>query len=453
MDNKRTQAQQDLFQNRSTTREFLFSKPRAPLTEVDIVEFPPDASADSIQSRPDLLTGKALIDAAMDRLSLEAKFSAMVVRIDTPNPVKDEKHSDETSSDIQTVVADAIEKVCIKGRDVWGRLNAAEFACFLPAEDDISTTARADRLKQKIPTGHSQTVSVGIASYPTLTYERHHILDNAHKALRHASFFGSDSLVCFDSISLNISGDDFYQMGDIKGAVKEFKMALLLDDANVNVYNSLGVCYGVLNQFDKALEKFKFAISLDPEEVMALYNAGLICTLTGNNQQALEYFLKADRVCRDIFEVAFHLGKLYLETKKPQEGKGFLERAVNIRPESGPAHRFLGECYQAVDMKDKAITAFTRAVKINPNDAAALSALGCLYETLGKELEIATMFCQQSIRIEPEEGLYRHRLGRLYLRQNRLEEALKQFNIAAAMGYDSTEHIDQVQTRLSAKAS
>ncbi len=446
MENEPTQMQQELFRNRSTTREFLFSKTEPPQKEKPRPASPPNGSTWRIPSLPDLLTGDVLIETANDELSRQAEFCVMVVRIDNEN-------GGQETAETPALVAQAIQAVCIGEKDVWGRLNATDFACFFPAANEMTGTARAEKLKKKIAADHVKTVSVGIASYPTLTYERHHILDNAYKALRHAGFFGRDSLVCFDSVSLNISGDELYQRGDIPGAVREFKMALLLDTANENVYNSLGVCYGVRNEFDRALEEFETAISLNPEEVMPLYNAGLVCTMKGDNDGALEYFLKAERIGPDIFEVAFHLGKLYVEMKKPQEARPFLERAVALRPESGPAYRFLGECYAALDLTDDAISSFTRAVKINPNDAPALSGLGHLYALQEKEIEIATMFCQQSIRIAPEEGLFRHRLGRLYQRQNRLEEALKEFHAATALGYDSAEHIDQIQSRLNAKAS
>ena len=92
------------------------------------------------------------------------------------------------------------------------------------------------------------------------------------------------------------------------------------------------------------------------------------------------------------------------------------------------------------------------------NEKARLDIKALYYKTLqqyifqNKDLEIGTMFCQQSIQISPEDGLFRHRLGRLYLKQNRLDEALKEFKTAIALGYDSSEYVEQAQNRLTAKA-
>jgi lipoprotein NlpI len=53
------------------------------------------------------------------------------------------------------------------------------------------------------------------------------------------------------------------------------KKGLLLDPADVNLHNSLGVCHGVLKDYDNALSAFENAIWLAPEEMMAIYNKGL----------------------------------------------------------------------------------------------------------------------------------------------------------------------------------
>ena len=55
-------------------------------------------------------------------------------------------------------------------------------------------------------------------------------LQNACKALDHGAFFGPDACVVFDAISLNISGDRFYQSGDLNAAIDEYHFALTLDD-------------------------------------------------------------------------------------------------------------------------------------------------------------------------------------------------------------------------------
>jgi len=54
------------------------------------------------------------------------------------------------------------------------------------------------------------------------------------------------------------------------------------------------------------------------------------------------------------------------------------------------------------------------------------------------------IFCRQSVEISPDNGLFRHRLGKLYFKQNQYEDAMKEFQKANDLGCDSTEFIDKL---------
>jgi tetratricopeptide (TPR) repeat protein len=99
------------------------------------------------------------------------------------------------------------------------------------------------------------------------------------------------------------------------------------------------------------------------------------------------------------------------------------------------------------------MAAYKRALKFNPGDAASLSALGCLFDEQGENPEIAVMFCRESVGLSPENGLFRHRLGQLYLKQNQLDEALKEFSEANKLGYGNTEVIQKIKHKIKARAS
>ena len=93
-------------------------------------------------------------------------------------------------------------------------------------------------------------------------------------------------------------------------------------------------------------------------------------------------------------------------------------------------------------------------MKINPEDAASLSILGWLYVKRGESLDVASVLCEQSVQIDPDNGLFRHRLGRVYLEQGRMDTALAEFELAAALGHDSRRKIEETQDRMMAsKAS
>jgi tetratricopeptide (TPR) repeat protein len=378
------------------------------------------------------------------RSSSSAEFGAVVIRIDELNQ-NGKTLGNDRDANLIIDVAKAINTICKSESGMWGKLSKNMFGCFFPGKHETSVLELAEKLQNNLAELRKDTVSIGVAYYPTTSFVRDQILDNALKALDHAAFFGPGSTVSFDAVSLNISGDKMYQNGDFDEAIEEFKAALLLDPSNVNVHNSLGVCYGVLDKYEKALEAFEEAIGLDPEETMALYNAGLVNMIMDNKDKALEYFLDADRKEADIFEVALQTGRLYLQMENSEKGKTFIEKAIKIKPETGLAFRYLGECFASLNKTDEAILAYKKAIRKNPHDADSLSALGHLFDLKGENPEITTIFCQQSVDISPENGLFRYRLGGLFLKRNMLEDALEQLQKADQLGHDTKELIQKTK--------
>jgi len=345
-------------------------------------------------------------------------------------------------------IAASLEDFCRREDGVWGIEDTGLLAAVWPGRSAEDALQVARRLQEEIAAAAGRRVRVGVAAHPTLDFPPGSALDNARKALDHAAFFGPDSRVAFDAVSLNISGDGLYERGEVEAAVREFRHGLELDPQNVNLHNSLGVCYAVLREHERALEEFTAALRLQPEDHMAAYNLGLVHALLGRKDTALGFFARANDLRGDVFEILLQTGKLYLELGQPQSARPYLEHAARLRSKSGSIYRLLGDCYTAVGVPEKAIHAYKKAVKANPADVAALSALGCLFDEKGENPEIALVFCRESARLSPENALFRARLGAIYRKMNRPEEALKEYEQAAALGHDAAAEIRVLRERL-----
>jgi Flp pilus assembly protein TadD len=456
-----TQNTQTLYRNRSSTREFFLYKTdyktgndqtRMSQTGSQLIAGWNELS----DVFPDLLAGKSFIESSATRLESFSTFGVMVIRIDRLSEAGGVCGNDfETPPDSETLieVAKIIDEWCKNENGIWGRLNLDTFGCFFPGKNEHFCLRAAAEIQKALADCCKETFTAGTAGYPTLDFGKSQILENACKALEHASFFGPNSAVCFDAVSLNISGDKRYQEGDIRGAIEEFETGLQIDPSDVNLHNSLGVCYGELGDFEKASEEFETVTRMNANEVMAVYNLGIVSMMTAQKNKALEYFLRADAIADNVFEVAFQTGRLYLELGTPEKAKKFLEKAVSLNLESGSAFRCLGDCYTSINLVNEAIAAYKKAVKQNPNDAASLSALGYLFNLRGENPEIAETFCLQSVKISPGNGLFRHRLGMIYMQQNRFEDALAEFKIARDLGHDSAALVENIENRLTVNNS
>ncbi len=448
---------QGLLGSRSCNQHFLFTQTESRDadgcldSEVDPVDLASELS-DLLQTYPYMLTGDGSQQRIMDRLKHSGKFVAMVIKIDAGTHQQhpaDEGHRNAC----RLAVADIIDRLGRAHKGFWGLIGRNCFGCFFPGREEAFGQKITAQIQAELAENRFETLSAGIAAYPFAGFEKYQILENAKKALAHAAFFGPRSVVVFDAVSLNISGDKLYQKGDVQGALQEFKRALTISPDNVNVHNSMGVCYAFLGDSQQALTWFQKTMALDPAEVLAVYNAGLTYLLLEDLQAALRYFIQADDMHDDIFEIPFEIGKLYLKLNAPKEARRYFERATSLRPEAAAGFRYLGQCYATEKRYPEAIDAYKKAIKQNPNDAFALSAMGCLMASEGENIEIATVFCRQSIEIEPDNSLYHYRLGKLYQQQERFEEALRAYRAAEQLGYDAGKAISALQSRLTAKAS
>jgi tetratricopeptide (TPR) repeat protein len=442
--------------------KYLYQKTDAnPRQNQEAELLPCDESAESIQMSikrsltskfPDMLSGEAFFEHSLKRVESWDHFDVMVIR---PDPAEDGSSKNPLQNlESMPLLAEVVNKVCNIHSGHWGMVYIDCLACFLEIKDSSDVSEKiAEIIRKELKTRTQVTFSIGIATYPQLSYKKDDILENARKALSHAGLLGHDSKVRFDAVSLNISGDKLYQEGDVDNAIAEFEKALLIDQQNVNVLNSLGVCYSTKGEHQKALNEFMKVMALAPDDVMALYNAGLACLMIGDKHNALEMFLKAYALDENQFEVIIQLGRLYLETKGLELARKYLEKAVEMDLNSGPAHRFLGECYSELNMAKEAVNAYSKAVKLNANDAYSLSALACLYARQKINKEIAIVFAKQSVDLSPWTALFHHRLGEVYYLLDCPEEALKEFKSASELGHDCRSFILEIENRLLADKS
>jgi tetratricopeptide (TPR) repeat protein len=448
----------DLFKKRSATNEFLVSSSDETAAKNDgettRPDSGPDQNADLAASFPDMLDRHRLKRAAETDFGSVAPICVIAVQLASGNGQLDAPDEKGSPSENLTAVLGPVAAVCRECDGVWARIGNRRFAFAFPRLDSEEGRKMAERMQATLPADGSVTLTAGVAVYPTANETRSRTVDNAEKALEHAGFFDPGNVTEFDAVSLNISGDRLYQAGDIRGAIDEFEKGLRLDPCDTNLQNSLGVCYGVLEQYREALTAFETAIWLAPEEIMPVYNRGFVFLRQGRTRQALEAFLAANAMEPDVFEVVFHIGQIYMDSGRHDQARPYLEAAVQANNRSAAAYRQLGACLDRLGLTKEAVQAYKAVVKINPEDAASLSVLGRLYAKRGESLDVASVLCEQSVRIAPENGLFRHRLGRVYLEMGRLDVALAEFELAAALGHDSRPMIEETQDRMMAsKAS
>ena len=439
----------------AATEHFLYSKTpaegaRTAPGDANLPGMPSGADDPLRKHYPNLRSEAAYTTWAAQKAAAKPQFTALALRIDNSAPYAEDL---ERYQQLRRAVADAVDKKCAAEDGRWGLIAADIFGCVFPGKDVASGLAIAKTLQERLNSASGISLTIGLSAFPCLLYAPEDVLANARKALQHALFLGPGGRACFDAVSLNISGDRYYDAGNVDRAIQEFRNALRLDPKNVNVLNSLGVCFGVQQNYPKALTAFETALKINPAEILSLYNAGLVNLLTDQRDKALKYWLKAAPLGKDVFELNFQTGKLLLEMNQPEKAQGLIERAAMLKPESAVVQRFLGDTYLAQRLLDQAVVPYKKALRLQPNDAQALSGLGRCYELKNENLDIALAFCQQSTEIMPDEGRFQLRLGRLLRKTGQYEKALQAFQKAEALGENVRQSIQDLEERCINKAS
>ncbi len=445
----------DLYKNRSATHEFLFSHSQGPL-ETDLAaqaRFDEDEAGSTALAAEfsELRDRDGLTRVVADTMASARALVAIAVRIVWPPDIPAD--GDRAATFLKKWL-NPIADACRGHNGAWARTGRHRFVGVFPGLDADGGQALAQKLLEVFGDDAYPPVILGVADLATADGQAPQVIANAEKALAHGGFFGPGTITPFDAVSLNISGDRHYQAGDIAGAIAEYQKGLQLDPTDANLYNSLGVCFGVLTRHDKALAAFEKAIRLDPQDVMAIYNKGYIHLLKHQHESALDCFQRAARLEPDVFEVNFHIGLTFMEQQMPEKARPYLEAATRGNRHSGHAFKSLGRCLGRLGLTREAIQAYKRAVKVNPADAESLSMLGRLYTRLGESLDVAEVFCQQSVSLSPDNGLFHHRLGVVYLQQGKPDQARFAFARAIELGHDSHSDMQSAQAHLAAvKAS
>ncbi len=152
------------------------------------------------------------------------------------------------------------------------------------------------------------------------------------------------------------------------------------DQYNVaNSYNSLGLLYKDIGQYQQALEHFLLALQIikDKEQLGVLYNnIGVVYRRSGSYEKAIEYFINSLNIREEIKDkngvaiTSGNLGNIYLNQKQYEKAIEYYKRAKTLFEESNnklyEAHALqnIGIINTHIKKFDAAVESFDKALQI-----------------------------------------------------------------------------------------
>ncbi len=360
-------------------------------------------TAQDIESHPFRKTPESVLRKLRGLYRGKSLFSLVLLRMDQ------EPASNHFSKRLRTLLGQEKGLVLVNQREAF---------LFLEGLDGEAARAWLADFRTKMEGIGGSSFSMGVATFPYHDFKKSALPLNCRKALQHAAFFGPDSLAVFDAVSLNISGDVYYNEGDLVKALGEYRQGLLLEPGNVNILNSMGVANIQLNRPKAARACFQKALAAEPENFMALFNLGFICLDDDEGVEALALWERALAVDHEHPDLLQHLGMLYCRQGRYAEAREVLERCEELikkNPQQGGepmvVARWLGRACEALGENALAIAAYQRAVSGNPRDAGSLSRLGRLYALEKQGYDIALALCGQAVELDGGKGSHWYRFG------------------------------------------
>ena len=198
-----------------------------------------------------------------------------------------------------------------------------------------------------------------------------------------------------------------------------------------------------LPSIDRAMHLLEKAITLDPSYAAAWAALGTANDLKANYlslpelaEKAVELEQRALELDPKSTDARRWLGGAYMTLGKYDEAIEALKEALRLDPDHAAAHSALGRAYWIGKGKIRdAIRLFQRALQMNPDQGYSYLQLAFLYAING-EYEKGEQVAREAIALQEQESSGREglqivgghsRLGYLYYRQGRHEEAIKEY--------------------------
>ncbi len=321
--------------------------------------------------------------------------------------------------------------------------NGADEAFALIGSGPDAARDAAEKVRDALAGNEGVSCSAGIAWYPCLDYSRGALPANCRKALLHASFYGPGSVVVFDGVSLNVSGDRYYMEGDLGGAVREYRQGLRLDPEGVTLMNSLGVALVEGGRRAEAREMFVRAAELAPDDFMARYNLALIDLSAGDRAAAVDGLRRCLSIEPENSEAMLQLAAILVSESRFAEVVELLDEGRHpllARTDGGSAsvrgnlvrgmlYRYLGQALQRLGRLREAVAAVETAAGCNPRSSKSAALLGELYLETGEDTGLALTLCAKAVKLDAASVPAWTALGRVQLARgdfHAAEESLRQ---------------------------
>ncbi|MFA5198852.1 MAG: tetratricopeptide repeat protein, partial [Candidatus Omnitrophota bacterium] len=239
------------------------------------------------------------------------------------------------------------------------------------------------------------------------------------------------------SLGHYIIGSYYDSLGDLEGAVNEYRLAQDADPRNAVLSLGLASIFIRQEKYLLAAEELRKAAGSDPEMGRAHALLSLIYAGVDNSEVDIKEPLQVLERIKDTepedIEVYKSLGGLYLKQGKLVQAKDIFQLAVKKGPRNPQAHFFLARAYYKLKDYRFLEKELKEAIRLDPDYADALNFLGYFYLEQNRNINQAGKMIRRALVFEPKNGAYLDSLGWFYYKKKDYKKALIYLQQAASI--------------------
>lgn len=219
------------------------------------------------------------------------------------------------------------------------------------------------------------------------------------------------------------------RFGRFEEALSDLQRAIDLRPGFTGLYYSRGVTYFLARQFENAVRDFDKYIRKEPKDPSAYLNRGACYLFLADTTKALSDYNKAIKLDRFDPEGYIRRGRLYSEKGDYEAAISDLDHAIEL--DSSNTLAYFNRALLLSEKKEyrRAMDDLNRVLKDEPGNALTLYNRGLINAQVG-EYEAALSDMDRVLNINPENVLAYFNRASLFIEMERWEDALEDYDRA-----------------------
>ncbi|HEX8197937.1 MAG TPA: tetratricopeptide repeat protein [Pyrinomonadaceae bacterium] len=232
---------------------------------------------------------------------------------------------------------------------------------------------------------------------------------------------------------------------DIQAAGRTLEAAVARGIDDARIYAALADVYQAFNRFENAIPAMRLAIKKEPNNELYRARYGLLLVDAKAPAAAVIRLDEAVKEFPTSARLWLALGIAYTDDNKTIEARSAFEKALAIDPKLVPALAYLAMSFSEEAKYEEAAKIYERALSLDEKNAVLHYLLAdTLLKSTNPDLIRIEKALKRSVTLDAGLASAHLALGRLYVRQNRLVEALGSLESAVKLKPELIEALYQL---------